>query len=102
MPPQAMMQERHHGAMVRDKADLDIHTDILVQVAGRRVRLGAEDGRDLENTLEDADHDLLVELRALRETGTPVEIVHGEEVRAALPSHPRRASACEFPCSRAR
>ena len=45
--------------------------DVLGQVAGRVVRLGAEHRADLEDPLEHADHHLLVELRALRQVAGP-------------------------------
>ena len=67
-----------------DEAHLDVERDVLVEVARRVVRLGAEDRADLEDALEDADHDLLVELRALRQVGRPAEVVDGEDVGPAL------------------
>jgi hypothetical protein len=48
------------------------------------VRLGAEGRPDLVDPLEDADHRLLVELRALREVRRAPEVVQREDVRAAL------------------
>src|SRR5688572_23962035 len=53
-------------------------------MARRVVRLGAEYRRDLKDTLEDAHHDLLVELRALREVAGLPEVVQAETVSAAL------------------
>lgn len=51
----------------------------------RRVaRLGAEHRPDLEDPLEDADHELLVELRRLRQITGPSEVVQFEHVRAGL------------------
>ena len=51
--------------MVADKALLDIQRDELVDVARRVVRLSPKRRADLEDALEHADHNLLVELRAL-------------------------------------
>src|SRR2546428_13814381 len=50
----------------------------------RVVRFRAEDRADLVHALEDADHDLLVELRALRQERGATEVVDREHVRAAL------------------
>ena len=79
-----LRQHRHDIQMVADEAHLQIEADVLVDVADGVVRLGAEDRADLVDALEDADHDLLVELRALRQIGLPLEVLHGEDVRAAL------------------
>src|SRR5688572_21296848 len=53
-------------------------------MAWRVMRLGAEYRRDLEDTLEDTNHDLLVELRALREVAGLPEVVQTETVGATL------------------
>ena len=53
-------------------------------MAGSVVRFCAEDGADLEDSLEDADEGLFVELRALSQEGAFTEVVDGEDVRAAL------------------
>ncbi len=45
---------------------------------------GAENGGDFENTFKNANHHLLVELRALGEEGFAAEIVEPENVRAAF------------------
>src|SRR5690348_17055674 len=60
-------QEGHDRKVVLDEAEFDIQADVLVDVARSVMRLGAEDRADLEDTLEDTDHDLLVELWALRQ-----------------------------------
>src|SRR5207249_5290271 len=44
----------------------------------------AEDRPDLVDALEDSDHHLLVELRALREERRPTEVVDREDVGATL------------------
>ena len=77
-------QHRHHGEVVLDEAHLDVQADVLVEVARRVVRLGAEDRPDLEDALEDADHDLLVELRTLRQVRRAAKVVEREDVGAAL------------------
>ena len=62
-------------AVVVDEAHLGVERDVLVEVA--RVSCGSarKTGPDLEDALEHADHDLLVELRALREVRRPAEVV---------------------------
>ena len=77
-------EHRHHRELVLDEADLGVQGDVLVDVTGGVVRLGAEDGADLEDALEDADHDLLVELRALGQVGGLAEVVEGEGGGAEL------------------
>src|SRR3979411_664161 len=59
-------------------------------VAGSVVGFGPEDGSHLEHPLVDADHDLLVELRALRQVGGSAEIVDPEHVGAALRGRPNQ------------
>src|SRR6266542_6945237 len=51
---------------------------------GRVVLLRPEDRPDLEHALVNADHELLVELRALREEGLLAEVLELEQVRASL------------------
>jgi len=70
--------------MVADEPELGVERDVLREVPSGLVRLGAEDGPGLVDALEDADHRLLVELRALREECVAAEVVDAEEVRAAL------------------
>ena len=53
-------------------------------MADRVVRLSTEDRGHLVDALEDADHDLLVELRALRQVGALAEVVDGKDVGPAL------------------
>src|SRR5436309_3292417 len=50
----------------------------------RVVRFCMEDRAHLVHALEDADHDLFEELRALREERGPTEVVELEHVRPAL------------------
>src|SRR5712692_7969556 len=79
-------QQSHHCKVVLDKAELGVQADVFVDVARGVVRLGAKDRADLEDALEDAHHDLLVELRALRqERGSP-EVVHFEGTGSAFGS----------------
>ena len=59
-------------------------------------------GPDLVDPLEDADHQLLVELRRLGQVGRPAEVVEPEHVRAALGGRRRRSSACGSRRSRSR
>ena len=68
----------HDRVLVLDEADLGVQRDVLVDVAGGVVRLGPEDGADLVDPLKDADHHLLVELRALGQVGGLAEVVEGE------------------------
>ena len=77
-------QDAHDGEVVVDKAQLDVEADVFAEVADGVVGFGAEDGADLEDAFEDADHDLLVELGALRQVGGAAEVVDGEDVGAAL------------------
>ena len=81
---QHLAQEGHDREVVVDKAELDVEADVFVEVAGGVVRLGAKDRPDLKDALEDADHDLLVELGALRQVGLAAEVVDGEDVGPAL------------------
>ena len=70
--------------MVVDEAELRVERDVFGEMPRRVVRLGAEDRPDLVHALEDPDHDLLEELRALREVRGTTEVVELEHVRAAL------------------
>jgi hypothetical protein len=79
-------EQRHHRAVVLDEAELDVEADVLGEVAGGGVRLGAEDRTDLVDALEDADRHLLVELRRLSQKCGPAEVVDGEDLGAALGS----------------
>jgi hypothetical protein len=70
--------------VVLDEAKLHVQADVLVDVADGVVRLGAEDRSHLEDALKDADHDLLVELRALRQEGRAAKVVELKDVGPAL------------------
>src|SRR5687768_6425792 len=62
-----LCEQRHDGEVIFDKPKFNIQTDILVDVTCRGMLLCPEYGADFVNTLEDANHNLLVELRALGE-----------------------------------
>src|SRR5579883_1097988 len=70
--------------MVFDKAKFRVQADVLVQVPRRIVWLGPEHGSDLKNALKNANHDLLIKLRALSQVGRSVKVVQFEHVRPAL------------------
>jgi hypothetical protein len=70
--------------VVVDEPELDVERHVLGQVADGVVGLGPEGRAGLVDPLEHPDHDLLVELRALRQVGRPAEVVEREDVRAAL------------------
>ena len=71
-------EHSHDGVLVLDESDLGVERDVLVDVTGGVVRLGPEDGAHLVDALKDADHHLLVELRALGQVGGLAEVVEGE------------------------
>src|SRR4051812_27989448 len=50
----------------------------------RIVWLGAKDRPDLEDTFEDADHDLFIELWALRQIRWSSEVIDAKDIRTAL------------------
>jgi hypothetical protein len=77
-------QQAHNLAMVGDEAHLGVQGDTLVEMPRRVVRLGAKDRCHLVHALEDADHDLLVELWALRQVGLLPQVVDAEDVGAPL------------------
>jgi hypothetical protein len=77
-------RDRHHVVVVGDEPEFGVERDVLAEMARRVVRLGAEDRSRLVDALEDADHRLLVELRALRQIRGSTEVVDGEDVGAAL------------------
>src|SRR5690606_11752188 len=79
-----LCQYRHHCGVILDETELDVERDVFVQVAGRVVRLRPEDRSNLEDPLEDTHHDLLVELRALRQISRAAKVIHGEYVCAPL------------------
>src|SRR5258707_10307689 len=77
-------QQSHYREMVLDKAKLGVQADIFIDMARRVVRLGAEDRADLEDALEDTNHDLLVELWTLCQVGRASKVVQLEDVSPAL------------------
>jgi hypothetical protein len=70
--------------VVADEAELDVERAIFGEVPDSVVRLRSEHRPDLVDPLEDADHLLLVELRALGQVGRAPEVVDGEHVGARL------------------
>ena len=74
----------HEVVKTVDKAQFDVDAGVFVEVSGGVVLFGAEDRADLKNAFKNADQHLLVELRALRETGSAAEIVEPKQVGAAL------------------
>ena len=72
----------HDILLAFDEAHLHIEGDVLIEVAGGGMFLCAVSGCDLEDALIDADADLFVELRALREIDLLAEIIHLEDVRS--------------------
>src|SRR5947209_2000971 len=77
-------QQGHDREVVLDETKLGIQTDVLVDVARCVVRLGAEDRANLENSLEDAHHDLLIELWTLGQVGGAPKVVQLEDVCPAF------------------
>ena len=77
-------QHAHDREMVVDEAKLGVQAHVFVDMARGVVRLGAEHRAHLVHALEHADHDLLVELRRLRQVGLLAEVVHAEDVGPAL------------------
>src|SRR2546425_11501555 len=77
-------KQSHYCKVVLDETELHVQTDIFVEMACGVMRLGAEDGTDLEDTLKDSDQNLLIELRTLREVGRSSKVVQLENVRPAL------------------
>ena len=76
--------EGHDIFLTFDEAHLDIEGDVLIEVTGGRMFLCAVGGRDLEDALINANADLFVELRALREVDLLAEIIHLEDVSTAF------------------
>src|SRR5215467_11230783 len=74
------------GYVVLDEAEFDIQANILIDVTNGVVWLCAEDRADLKDALEDTDHDLLVELWALRQVCRSPKVVEFEHVGATLGS----------------
>src|SRR5579859_6312452 len=83
-PGNDIAQHGHDGEMVLDKTKFGVQADIFVDVTCAVVRLCSEDRADLEDALEDAYHDLLVELWTLRQVGRSPEVVKLEGVGSAL------------------
>src|SRR5260221_7029186 len=79
-------QEGHDGKMGLDEAEFDIQADVLVDVTSGVMWFSAENRADLEDTLKDTDHDLLVELWALSQVCRSPKVVELEDVGAALGS----------------
>src|SRR2546423_1774814 len=77
-------QQSHYREMVLDKAKFGVQADIFIDMARGVVRLGAEDRADLEDALEDTNHDLLVELWTLCQVGGPSKVVQLKDVSSTL------------------
>ena len=111
------------SCVVADEAHLGVERHVLGQVADGVVRFGSEHRADLVDALEHADHDLLVELRALRQerrspnqsignTFAPLSVadattlgvwisVKSERIeRGTEPADRRRGDRCNCPPSR--
>jgi hypothetical protein len=63
--------DRHHIEVIVDEPELGVEGGVLGQVSCGVMRLGPKDRPGFVDALEDADQDLLIELRALREVGAP-------------------------------
>src|SRR5436189_232129 len=74
-PRDRIAHDGHHVEVVADEPELRVERGVLGEVPSRLVRLRAPDLAGLVDALEDADHRLLVELRALREERRPAEVV---------------------------
>ena len=83
-PRDHVARRRHHREVVLDEAELDVKTDVLVDVTGGVVRFCPEHRPDLEDPLEDTYHDLFVELGTLRQVGGTAKVVDLEDVGATL------------------
>ena len=77
--------EGHDVLVGINPRDLHVHAGELGVVPRRERRIGAEHRTDLEDPVEPRGHGhLLVELRALGETGRAVEVLDLEQLGAAL------------------
>src|SRR5579884_2898502 len=83
---QQVAQKSHDGEMVLDEAHLQIQADIFIEMTSCIVSFGAKDGANLEDALEDAHHDLLVELGALSQVSRTTKVVQLEDVSTAFGS----------------
>ena len=79
----------HDVFVIVDESHLGIEACILVEMTGRVVWLGAEDGTDLKDSFEDPHHHLLVKLRTLGEIGALAEVIEGEGIGASFACTPR-------------
>ena len=75
-----------HFVVALDKTHLDIQHRDFGYVAGGGAQLGTEGRANLKHPLEDTDHDLLVELRALGQCGFFAEVIEFEYFGAAFGS----------------
>lgn len=82
-PGDGLAHNRHHLEVVADNAEFGVERRVLGQMAGGVVRLRRRRTR-LVDALGDADHRLLLELRALRKKCAPTEVVEREDVGSAL------------------
>src|SRR6266566_112633 len=79
-----LAQQSHDREVVLDETKLGIQAYVLVDVARCVVRFSAEDRANLEDPLEDAHHDLLIELWALCQKGRASKVVQLEDVCSAF------------------
>src|SRR5262245_8704233 len=70
--------------MAANKSHLDIEHGNFRDVAGRGAHFSAEGRCDFKHPLKDADHDLLVKLRALGQRGFLAEVIELKDFGAAL------------------
>ncbi len=88
---------RHHILVACHEPHFRVQARELVDVTCSVVLLCPIGGRDLEDALEHAHHDLPVELRALSEAGDLTEVVQREHARPALRARAHELR-CVYPC----
>ncbi len=77
-------KQGHDGKVIFDKSNFNVQTDIFVDVANGVVGFSAKDRCNFKDAFKDADHDLLIELWALRQIGRPAKVIDGEQVGSTL------------------
>src|SRR5262249_8645460 len=81
---QEIAEQGHDGEVTFDKAKFHIQADVFINMPSSFMWLGAEHRTNLKDTLEDADHDLLIKLRALGQISWATKVVETKDVRAAF------------------